>query len=58
MHTQELVLQHALGIRERTRRGEAFDEFKEGKELTKKVKKLCSNLLIRKWSYTVWYRVI
>jgi hypothetical protein len=40
MHTQELVLQHALGIRERTRMGEPWDTFPEGKALVKKVKKL------------------
>jgi hypothetical protein len=45
MHTQELVLQHALGIRERTRNGEPFDDFKPGKALTKKVKKLCSYIM-------------
>lgn len=45
MHTQELVLQHALGIRERTRRGEAFDNFVEGKELTKKIKKLVTYIM-------------
>ena len=40
MHTQELVLQHALGIRQRTRMGEPYDKFEEGKKLTKKVKTL------------------
>lgn len=45
MHTQELVLQHAVGIRERTRNKEAFDDFKQGLELTTKVKKLCKYMM-------------
>lgn len=31
MHTQELVLQHELDIRQSKIRGEPFDEFPEGK---------------------------
>lgn len=45
MHTQELVLQHALGIRQRTRNGNAWDKFLEGKALTKKVKKLVAYIM-------------
>jgi hypothetical protein len=41
MHTQELVLQHALGIRRRTRKGLPWDQFPPGHDLKVKVKKLC-----------------
>lgn len=40
MHTQELVLQHALGVRRRTRMGKAHDQFPPGYLLKVKVKKL------------------
>lgn len=45
MHTQELVLQHALGIRRRSRLGEIHDEFPPGKELKEKVKKIVSLIM-------------
>lgn len=40
MHTQELVLQHALGIRKRSRLGEVYCSFPPGHDLKVKVKKL------------------
>lgn len=45
MHTQELVLQHALGIRRRTRMGEPWDQFKPGHDLKVNVKKLCQLIM-------------
>jgi hypothetical protein len=45
MHTQELVLQHGLGIRTRTRNKQPIDEFLQGKALTKKFKKLSTFIM-------------
>jgi hypothetical protein len=45
MHTQELVLQHALGIRTRTKNKKIIDEFPDGKLLTKNFKKLCAYIM-------------
>ncbi len=45
MHTQELVLQHALGIRRRTRKGEIHDQFIPGRNLKEKAKDLCKLIM-------------
>ena len=45
MHTQELVLQHALGIRRRTKMGRTLDDFPPGHDLKTKVKKLCQLIM-------------
>ena len=45
MHTQELVLQHALGIRRRTKNGKECDAFPPGKNLKDKVKKLVALIM-------------
>lgn len=45
MHAQELVVQHALGIRDRTRMRIPIDQYPEGKSLKEKVKKLLSVIM-------------
>jgi hypothetical protein len=45
MHAQELVVQHALGIRDRTRMRQPIDQFAAGKSLKEKVKKLVSTIM-------------
>jgi hypothetical protein len=45
MHAQELVMQHALGLRQRTKNKEVIDSFEEGRLLCKKVKILSAFLM-------------
>jgi hypothetical protein len=45
MHTQELVVSHALGIKERTKRNQVVDSFVMSKELRIRVKKLLSKIM-------------
>jgi hypothetical protein len=45
MHAQELVVQHALGLRDRTRMQQTIDAFPEGKALKEKVKILVSAIM-------------
>jgi hypothetical protein len=46
MHAQELVVTHALGLRERSKQGVVTDKFESGKTLRNRVK----NLLSKKWT--------
>jgi hypothetical protein len=48
MHTQELVVTHALGIRTRSTGNEVHDSFVEGKHIRSRVKKLLSFVMDRK----------
>ena len=48
MHTQELVITHALGIRTRKKKGVVVDSFDLGKNLREKVKALLSFIMDRK----------
>ena len=48
MHTQELVVTHALGIRTRKKKGNIVDSFELGKNLRDKVKALLSFIMDRK----------
>jgi hypothetical protein len=48
MHTQELVVGHALGIRIQKKKNVVIDEFPIAKNLSDKVKLLCSNLMDKK----------
>ena len=48
MHTQELVITHALGLRTRTRMRVVVDEFCEGKALRNRVKELLSFIMDKK----------
>jgi hypothetical protein len=45
MHAQELVMQHALGLRQRTKNKKGVDSFEEGRVLCKKVKILAAKLM-------------
>lgn len=45
MHAQELVVQHALGIRKRSKNGEDVDTFEPGRLLAKKVRVLVSKIM-------------
>jgi hypothetical protein len=45
MHAQELVVQHALGIRKRTKNGDDVDTFEPGRLLAKKVRILVSKIM-------------
>jgi hypothetical protein len=48
MHTQELVVTHALGIRTRKRRGVVVDSFEKGKNIRDKVKSMLTFIMDRK----------
>ena len=45
MHAQELVVQHALGLRRRSRNGKDIDKFEPGNNLAKKVRVLVSKIM-------------
>jgi hypothetical protein len=45
MHAQELVVQHALGLRKRTKNGDDVDTFEPGRLLAKKVRVLVSKIM-------------
>ena len=45
MHAQELVVQHALGIRKRSKGGRVIDKFEPGVNLVKKVHVLVSKIM-------------
>jgi hypothetical protein len=48
MHTQELVVGHAMGIRTRKKNNGVTDQFPAAKNLRDKVKLLCSKLMDKK----------
>ena len=48
MHTQELALTHAFGLRDRKRNGDVTDSFLPGKAIRDRVRKLCSTIMNRK----------
>ena len=48
MHTQELVVNHAFGLKERNKNNAVSDSFKPGKNITKKVRDLCATIMNRK----------
>lgn len=48
MHTQELVVQHALGIRQRSRNKNAWDYFHAGKSLRDKSRDLVKKIMDKK----------
>lgn len=48
MHAQELVVQHALGIRKRSKNNKIIDEFQHGRDLVKKVHVLVSKIMDRR----------
>jgi hypothetical protein len=48
MHAQELVVTHALGLRERSKAGVVIDQYETGKSLRNKVKNLLSKIMDKK----------
>jgi hypothetical protein len=48
MHAQELVVTHALGLRERSRQGVVTDKYEPGKTLRNRVKVLLSRIMDKK----------
>jgi hypothetical protein len=48
MHAQELVVTHALGLRERSKAGVVTDQYEAGKSIRKKVKNLLSKIMDKK----------
>ena len=48
MHAQELVVTHALGLRERSRQGVVTDKYEPGKTLRNRTKALLSKIMDKK----------